>query len=113
MQQNEFDERLDHATHLVLAAFGLLAEETPDTADTVNETLRSILGNLFPCEEDETNVWFALADDGQMYCLCDCGDIAAAEESAKDLGINAIWLADEATARQWQDRLNDNIPSKD
>lgn len=57
-----------------------------------------------------SNVWFALADDGLMYCLCDCGGFEAAEESAADLGINAIWIADEKTARQWQARLNANIP---
>jgi hypothetical protein len=57
-----------------------------------------------------SNVWFALADDGLMYCLCDCGDSEAAEESAADLGINAIWIADEEAARQWQARLNANIP---
>ncbi len=59
---------------------------------------------------EDSNVWFALADDGLMYCLCDCGDFEAAEESAADLGINAIWIADEEAARQWQARLNANIP---
>lgn len=60
-------------------------------------------------EQDYSNVWFALGSDGVLYCLCDCGDIEAAEESAKDIGIEAIWLLDEATARQWQDRLNANL----
>ena len=54
-------------------------------------------------------LYFALADDGLMYNLCDCGDFDAAEESATDLGINAIWLADEQAARQWQKRLNDGL----
>ena len=57
-----------------------------------------------------SNVWFALADDGEVYCLCDCGDFDAAEESADDLGINAIWIIDEQGARQWQERLNANLP---
>lgn len=58
-----------------------------------------------------SNVWFALADDGLMYCLCDCGDFEAAEESAADIGINAVWIADEETARQWQARLSANLPT--
>ena len=58
---------------------------------------------------DYSNIWFALASDGELYCLCDCGDFEAAEESAKDLDIEAIWILDEATARQWQARLNDNL----
>ena len=49
--------------------------------------------------------YFALADDGYMYDLCDCGDFEAAEESAKDLGITAVWIADEKAARQWCSRI--------
>lgn len=57
-----------------------------------------------------SNIWFALADDGLMYCLCDCVDFDAAEESAADIGINAVWIADEETARQWHARLAQNLP---
>lgn len=60
---------------------------------------------------DQSNIWFALASDGELYCLCDCGDMDAAEESAADLGIEAVWIADEAAARQWQARLNLNLPA--
>lgn len=55
--------------------------------------------------ETETGRWFALADDGCLYCLADCGDIDAAEESAEDLGINAVWLIDPKTAAEWRDLL--------
>jgi hypothetical protein len=57
-----------------------------------------------------SNIWFALGHDGQMYCLCDCGDFDAAEESARDLGVNAIWIADQERAEQWFARLYDNLP---
>lgn len=49
--------------------------------------------------------YFALADDGMVYDLCDCGDFDAAEESAADLDINAVWIADEETALQWANRV--------
>lgn len=64
-------------------------------------------------EDHYSNVWFALAADGLLYCLCDCGDFEAAEESAKDLGIDAVWIIDEAAARQWQARLNANLMEND
>jgi hypothetical protein len=56
-------------------------------------------------ENDNSGRWFAIADDGRLYCLADCGDMEAAEESAADLGINPIWIIDPETARQWRDLL--------
>lgn len=50
--------------------------------------------------------YFALADDGYVYDLCDCGDFESAEESAIDLQINPIWIADQQTAEQWRGLLN-------
>jgi len=47
------------------------------------------------------SIWFALADDGELHNLCDCGDFEAAEESAKDMGINPIWTFDEFIAINW------------
>ena len=57
-------------------------------------------------DTSESSIWFALAADGELWCLCDCGDFEAAEESAEDMGIDALWILDEAAARQWQARLN-------
>lgn len=51
--------------------------------------------------DDKSGRWFALADDGLLYCLGGCGDIEAAEESATDLGINPLWLIDPQTAQEW------------
>ena len=72
--------------------------------------LEEILAVVEEAAEDYSNIWFALGNDGQMYCLCDCGDMEAAEESATDLGVEAVWIADEKTARQWYERLRDNLP---
>lgn len=56
------------------------------------------------------SIWFALGIDGNLYNLCDCGDIEAAEESAQDLlpvmegqvtASKAVWLFDEHTAHAW------------
>jgi hypothetical protein len=49
--------------------------------------------------------YFALAVDGFVYDLCDCGDFEAAEESAQDLGIETVWIADEPMAMQWAARI--------
>ena len=49
--------------------------------------------------------YVALADDGIIWNLCDCGDFDAAEESAYDMGINAMWIADEPTWRAWIKQL--------
>jgi len=53
--------------------------------------------------------YFALANDGLIYDLCDCGDFEAAEENAADLGITAIWLVDAETAQQWAGLLNRSL----
>lgn len=59
---------------------------------------------------DERGNYFALANDGLIYCLCDCGDMEAAEESAKDLGIEPVWIANPETAKLWQENLNRQNP---
>ena len=60
------------------------------------------------------SIWFALGYDGELYNLCDCGDMEAAEESAADVipdmegqvtNSKAIWLFDEHTAAQWVEVL--------
>jgi len=35
----------------------------------------------------------------------DCGDFEAAEEIANDLGLDAIWIADAETVKQWADTI--------
>lgn len=55
--------------------------------------------------------WFALdAGAGLVYSLGDCEDFEAAEQVAEEKGIQAVWIADADTARQWmrciQERLD-------
>ena len=49
--------------------------------------------------------YVALADDGKIYNLCDCGDFDSAEEAEQKLGINAVWIADEPTWKLWLESL--------
>lgn len=60
-------------------------------------------------ENHESNIWFALDEVGYLWCLGDCGDFEAAEQSAEDMCVNAIWIIDEKQAREWQERLNNNL----
>ena len=50
-------------------------------------------------------LYFALADDGEVYNLCDCGDWEAAEESARDMGINAVWIFDRNAAKNFAETI--------
>lgn len=72
---------------------------------TCNECLASIEVN-----KSADRQWFALGIDGVLYALGDCGDFVIADEIAKDiLPLDAIWIADYETARQWSDLLNAHL----
>ena len=45
--------------------------------------------------------YFALATDGDLYDLCDCGDVEAAYASAEDLDIEPIWVLTAAESIDW------------
>ena len=47
-------------------------------------------------------LYYALANDGRIYNLCDCGNFEEAEHSAQAIGIDPIWIADETTAKEWR-----------
>jgi hypothetical protein len=52
-------------------------------------------------------IWYALANDGYLYCLGDCGhSIDKAEQAIEDLNIQAVWITDEPIAEQWRKTLN-------
>lgn len=60
-------------------------------------------------ETHKSNIWFALDKVGYLWCLGDCGDFEAAKQSALDMCVDAIWIIDERQAREWQERLNNNL----
>jgi len=45
----------------------------------------------------------------RLHPLGDCGDFDAAEEIANDLGLDAIWIADAETVKQWADTIRTTI----
>ena len=53
--------------------------------------------------------YFALGSDGFLYALGDCGDFESADIIADDMGINALWILDYSTARQFQSVINSKI----
>ena len=54
-------------------------------------------------------MYLALGFDGHIHNLCDCGDFESAEESAKDLGIDTVWIIDRPTAKEWAKTINHHL----
>lgn len=60
--------------------------------------------------ESKDRQWFALDGlTGSVYALGDCGDFEAAEQVALDIDIQAVWIADADTARQWMRCIEDRL----
>ena len=58
--------------------------------------------------ENKDRFWYALGNDGNMYCLGDCGDFEVAEEIAEDtIDCGVVWIADKNTANQWLNVLGE------
>jgi len=53
--------------------------------------------------------YYCLADDGRLYALGNHGDYEAAEDTAKSLGWNVVWLFGEDSRDDWADCLNSFI----
>lgn len=54
-------------------------------------------------------VYFCLASDGLLYNLGDHGDYEAAEDTARRIGLEVIWMIGEDEAASWRDFLNHQI----
>ena len=54
-------------------------------------------------------LFFALAEDGNLYNLGNHGDWESAENTAYDLQIRQIWVFDENTAKSWADFIYKSI----
>ena len=50
--------------------------------------------------------WFALVATGDLFPLGDHGDFETAEQSAKNLGLEVVWLADAETVTRWQEEID-------
>jgi hypothetical protein len=58
---------------------------------------------------NDTQNYYCLDADGNLYALGNHGDYDAAEDTAKDLGHDVIWLFGEATMRSWHHSLNNFV----
>ncbi len=56
--------------------------------------------------------YFALNEDGLLYDLGDHGDWEAANYTAEDMKLNAIWLFDADTAENWAGFINDSLAER-
>ena len=57
---------------------------------------------------DFSRIWFAVCADGTLSVLGDHDDYDAADATAEDLGLDAIWLVCGDDAAQWADTINSN-----
>lgn len=55
------------------------------------------------------SMYIALGADGEIYNLCDCGDFDAADESALDMDIEAVWIWHEDDAREVAEKIMHHI----
>ena len=50
----------------------------------------------------DSEMFFCLSSDGELYILGNHGDWEAAEATATDLGLDPIWVFGEQSAKQWR-----------
>lgn len=55
--------------------------------------------------DKDSETYFCIASDGLLYILGNHGDYEAAEATAKDMGLEVIWMFGEETALSWQASL--------
>jgi len=54
----------------------------------------------------DSEMFFCLSGDGELYILGNHGDWEAAEDTAQNLGLDPIWVFGEESAKQWRNTLN-------
>jgi hypothetical protein len=54
-------------------------------------------------------IYFALNPDGLLYNLGDHGDFEAANDTADNMHLDAIWLLDEFEAQNWAEFIISEI----
>jgi hypothetical protein len=55
---------------------------------------------------NDCSMYYCLASDGLLWVLGNHGDIEAADDTAKSMGLEAVWILDEKTAESWRNTLN-------
>jgi hypothetical protein len=54
-------------------------------------------------------IYFALANDSDLYCLGDHGDFESADCCAQDMQLNPIWIIGEDVAQSWANFINETL----
>ena len=60
--------------------------------------------------EDGTDEYFCIGADGRLWMLGNQEDYEAAEDTAKSLEVEVIWMFGKQTAIDWRDSLLQAIP---
>jgi hypothetical protein len=55
--------------------------------------------------EQGSETFYCLSSDGELYILGNHGDWYAAEDTAKSIGLDPIWVFGESSAEQWRSVL--------
>ena len=58
-------------------------------------------------------IYFALNNDGLLYNLGDHGDYEAADCTAQDMQLDAIWLIGEDEARNMSEFINEQLSTNE
>ena len=54
----------------------------------------------------ETTIYFCLSSDGVIYCLGRHGNYEQADTTAENLKLDAIWIFDAQTAKNWTETIS-------
>lgn len=61
-----------------------------------------------PVEDSEN--YYCIGAEGNLWILGNHGDFDAAEDTAKSLGVDVIWMFREQTAKDWYEKLKSVFP---
>ena len=59
--------------------------------------------------KNNSDDYFCVGVDGNLWILGNHGDYEAAEDTAKSLGIDAVWMFGRKTAEQWKATLTKTL----
>lgn len=64
-----------------------------------------------PADEDDDTCsdYFCLGADGNLWVLGNHGDMEAADDTARSIGVQPIWTFDAKTAKEWLEVLNREV----
>lgn len=60
--------------------------------------------------KDDTDEYFCIGADGRLWILGNHGDYEAAEDTAKSLEVEVVWMFGKQTAIDWRDSLLQALP---